>query len=90
MKTLLTLMAMLVAASVTHAAADPRCVEMRVYYAPEGKLDALHARFRDHTCKLFEKHGMTNLGYFVPIGPNPERKLIYFVAYPSLESRNAS
>jgi hypothetical protein len=90
MKTLLTLMAMLVAASVTHAAADPRCVEMRVYYAAEGKLDALHARFRDHTFKLFEKHGMTNLGYFVPIGPNPERKLIYFLAYPSLEARNAA
>ncbi|MBI5800193.1 MAG: NIPSNAP family protein [Verrucomicrobia bacterium] len=90
MKTLLCLLAFLCAATVTHAAPDTRCFEMRVYYAAEGKLDALHKRFRDHTCKLFEKHGITNLGYFVPIGDNPERKLIYFLAYPSLEARNAS
>ena len=90
MKTLLALFAGLLLTATTHAAADTRCFEMRVYYAAEGKLDALHKRFRDHTCKLFEKHGMTNLGYFVPIGDNPERKLIYFLAYPSLDARNAA
>src|SRR5829696_5111132 len=37
--------------------------ELRVYTAAKGKLDALNARFRDHTTKLFEKHGMTNVGY---------------------------
>jgi hypothetical protein len=63
---------------------------MRVYYAAEGKLDALHARFRDHTLKLFEKHGMTNLGYFTPVGANPDRKLVYFLAYPSKAARDAS
>lgn len=60
--------------------------EMRIYYAPEGKLDALHARFRDHTTKLFEKHGMTNVGYFVPV-ENKENKLVYFLAYPDLDAR---
>ncbi|MEN9573825.1 MAG: hypothetical protein RL514_1680 [Verrucomicrobiota bacterium] len=90
MKSLFALMALLLAATVAPAAPDTRCFEMRVYYAPEGKLDALHARFRDHTLKLFTKHGMTNLGYFVPIGENPERKLVYFLAYPSLEARNAA
>ncbi len=90
MKLILSLIALLLASSVSKAAPDTRCFEMRVYYAAEGKLDALHKRFRDHTCKLFEKHGMTNLGYFVPIGDNPERKLVYFLAYPSLEARNAS
>ncbi|MFM8470078.1 MAG: NIPSNAP family protein [Limisphaerales bacterium] len=89
MKTLLPLLAFLAVATLA-SAADTRCFEMRVYYAPEGKLDALHARFRDHTLKLFEKHGITNLGYFVPVGDNPERKLIYFLAYPSLDARNAS
>jgi len=44
-----------------------RYFEMRTYTANEGKLDALNARFRDHTCKLFEKHGMTNVGYWVPL-----------------------
>src|SRR4051794_3491079 len=69
------------------AAPDARVFEMRVYYAQPGKLDALHARFRDHTTKLFEKHGMTNVGYFVPVGENKENKLVYFLAYPSLEAR---
>lgn len=90
MKKLLSLVTLLVASTIAQAAADTRCFEMRVYYAPEGKLDALHSRFRDHTMKLFEKHGITNLGYFVPIGENPERKLVYFLAYPSLDARNAS
>ena len=43
-----------------------RVFELRTYTAPEGKLGALDARFRDHTQKLFAKHGMTNLGYFHP------------------------
>ena len=40
--------------------------ELRIYTTNEGKLDDLHARFRDHTVKLFEKHGMTNMGYWYP------------------------
>lgn len=68
---------------------DNRLYEMRVYYAPEGKLEALHARFRDHTIKLFEKHGIENIGYFVPV-ENPERKLIYFLAYANREAREKS
>src|SRR2546421_7733685 len=66
---------------------DTRVYEMRVYHAAPGKLDALNARFRDHTTKLFEKHGMTNVGYFVPVGDNTEGKLVYFLAYPSNEAR---
>jgi hypothetical protein len=62
---------------------------MRVYYAKPGKLDALNARFRDHTLKLFIKHGMTNLGYFVPVD-NKENKLVYFIAFPDRASRDAS
>lgn len=68
---------------------DTRCYEMRVYYAAEGKLDALNARFRDHTLKLFEKHGMTNIGYWTPI-ENPERKLVYVLAFPDRAAREAS
>jgi len=68
---------------------DSRVFELRVYYAAEGKLDALHSRFRDHTTKLFEKHGIENVGYWVPI-ENPERQLIYFLAYPSREAREQS
>src|SRR6476469_2737431 len=68
---------------------DTRVFEMRTYYANPGKLDALNARFRDHTVKLFEKHGITNIGYWVPV-ENTENKLIYVLAYPSREAREAS
>ena len=68
---------------------DTRCYELRIYTAAEGKLDALNARFRDHTCLLFEKHGMTNVGYWLPL-ENPERKLYYILSYPSREAREAS
>jgi hypothetical protein len=67
-------------------AADTRCYEMRIYYAAPGKLDALNSRFRDHTCKLFEKHGMVNIGYWLPM-TNTENKLVYLLAYPSREAR---
>ncbi len=75
--------------AIANAQTDTRLFEMRVYYAAEGKLDALNARFRDHTVKLFEKHGMTNVGYWMPV-ENPERKLIYFLAYPNREAREKS
>jgi len=92
MKTFLALFAFGLLSASAGAADKPdtRLFEMRVYFAPEGKLDALNARFRDHTLKLFTKHGMTNLGYFVPVGENPERKLVYFLAYPDKASRDAS
>jgi len=63
--------------------------ELRIYTAAPGKLDALHARFRDHTCQLFEKHGMKNVGYWTPLD-NPDSKLIYLLEYPSREARDAS
>ncbi len=74
---------------VTGAEKDSRLFEIRTYYSPPGKLDALHVRFREHTTKLFEKHGMTNVGYWTPID-NSENKLIYILAYPSLEAREKS
>jgi NIPSNAP len=63
--------------------------EMRVYYSPEGKLETLLGRFRNHTTKLFEKHGMKNIGYWLPMD-NKENKLIYILAYPSKEARDLS
>lgn len=68
---------------------DNRLYEMRIYYAAEGKLEALENRFRNHTVKLFEKHGMTNIGYWKPL-ENPERVLLYVLAYPNQEAREAS
>jgi hypothetical protein len=67
-----------------------RYFEMRTYTANEGKLDALNARFRNHTNKLFEKHGMTLIGYWVPEGERSKDTLIYILAFPSKEARNKS
>lgn len=73
------------------AAKTSRVFEMRTYHAAPGKLDALHARFRNHTARLFEKHGMTNIAYWVPIdgtsGKPTSETIVYILAYPSLEAR---
>jgi len=86
------LVAVLATASVfaeEKAAPDTRLFELRTYHANPGKLDDLLARFRDHTTKLFEKHGMTNVGYWVPV-ENPDHLLIYLLAYPDRKAREAS
>src|SRR5687767_15302318 len=61
--------------------------ELRTYTAAEGKLAALHARFRDHTLKLFKKHGMVNVAYWSP-SDDPLKKdtLIYVVKHASREA----
>jgi hypothetical protein len=64
---------------------------MRTYYAHPGKMQALHARFRDHTNKLFVKHGMTLIGYWSPIDEKQaEQKMVYILAYPSKAAADKS
>ena len=48
-------------------AAGAKVYEMRTYYAAPGKLEALHARFRNHTIEIFKKHGMGVLAFWVPV-----------------------
>jgi NIPSNAP len=70
---------------------DARVFELRTYYANPGKMDALHARFREHTNKLFEKHGMTIIAFWSPTdSKEAERKLIYILAFPSKEAADKS
>ena len=70
---------------------DDRFFEMRIYTANPGKMAALNARFRDHTCKMFEKHGMQNIGYWQQTsGDNAENLLVYVLAYPSEDARKKS
>jgi hypothetical protein len=74
------------------AADDAAVYELRIYVCNEGKLPALLERFRNHTVKLFEKHGMTNLGYWTPIKPEDgsETTLIYILKHASREAAKAS
>ena len=74
--------------SVVRAEARNRVFEIRTYTANEGKLADMHARFRNHTLRLFEKHGMTNVGYWSPQDePLSSNTLIYILAH---ESRDAA
>jgi hypothetical protein len=78
----------LIRAAEPKPAPAPRVFEMRTYYTHPGRLDALNARFRDHTNKLFVKHGMDLVGYWTP--QNKPDTLVYILAYPSREAREAS
>ena len=66
--------------------------ELRTYTATPGKLENLNSRFRDHTCKLFEKHGMINFGYWTPMDKDKgaDNTLIYIVVHKSKEAAAAS
>lgn len=71
--------------------APPRLFELRTYTALPGRLPALHARFKDHTMKLFEKHGMKNGPYFVPTDEKlKDNTLIYVVTHASEEAAKKS
>jgi hypothetical protein len=68
-----------------------RLFEIRTYTTEPGKLDALNTRFREHTTKLFEKHGMTNIGYWTPVDePRSEDTLIYVLAHESADAAKKS
>lgn len=69
------------------AVEHPRVFELRTYTAHPGKLEALLDRFRNHTMRLFEKHGMTNVGYWLPV-ENEGRQLVYLLSFPSIFDRN--
>ena len=69
------------------ALAQNRVYELRTYTCHDGKLEALKARFRDHTIAIFKRHGMESIGYWVPQDPEKSKNtLIYILAHPSLEA----
>lgn len=77
------------AAEAPAAENQARVFELRTYTTHPGKLDALHKRFRDHTCDLFKKHDMEMIGYWTPVEePESENTLIYILAFPSRDARN--
>jgi hypothetical protein len=101
MKTLWCMLAVLGVAGVVVLAAaadkkekdvkkETRVFELRTYHAAEGKMDALNARFRDHTNALFKKHGMEIIGFWQPTDPKKADQLIYILAFPSREAADKS
>src|SRR4051812_44741484 len=75
-------------------AAEPaaaRVFEIRTYHCFPGRLDALNKRFREHTMKMFEKHGMTNVAYWTfEDSPDRENTLIYVISHASREQAKAN
>ncbi len=59
--------------------------ELRTYTCYEGKLEDLKTRFRDHTIRIFQKHGMESVGYWIPKDDRSKTTLIYILRHPSLE-----
>src|SRR5580765_5895711 len=72
-------------------AACAKVYELRTYYAAPGKLEALHARFRNHTIDIFKKHGMGVVAFWVPVdqttGAATGNTLVYILSYPTLDAR---
>ena len=68
-----------------------RVFELRTYHTYEGKLDTLLTRFRDHTIDIFNRHGMTSIGYWLPTDePLKGKTLVYLLAFPSREAATKS
>jgi len=60
--------------------------ELRMYHVHEGKMDALKARFGDHTDAIFKRHNMKSIGYWVPEdAPGSQNLFIYILEHPSRE-----
>ena len=68
-----------------------RVFELRTYTAPDGKLPDLNARFRNHTMRIFQKHGMSNVGYWVPQdAPLKDNTLVYIISHASRDAAKKS
>src|SRR5688500_11632671 len=75
-------------AAASGASGKGRFYEMRTYHCNDGKLEALHERFRNHTNALFKKHGIEMVGYWTPADePASKNTLVFILAYPSREEQ---
>ena len=73
------------------SAQEQKVFELRTYTATEGNLENLHDRFRDHTVRIFRKHGMEIVGFWRPVDPElAEDTLIYVLEHQSQAAANAS
>ena len=73
-------------ASSTSQAQSTRVFELRTYTTNDGKLNDLLNRFRDHTVRIFARHDMVSIGYWIP--KDTPNTLIYILAHPSREAAN--
>ena len=86
----LVLMCSFAVAGLRAADATPAVYELRIYYTHPGKMPDLLKRFREHTTKLFEQHGMVNVGYWLPVEEKDQDKLYYVLKHASRDAAKAS
>ena len=68
----------------SNAQSNHHVFELRMYRANPGKLEAVQARFRDHTEAIFKRHNMKSIGYWVPEDvPDSNNLFIYLLEHPS-------
>lgn len=73
------------------SAQDQKVFELRTYQATPGNLDNLHDRFRDHTTRIFRKHGMEVVGYWSPTSEEErDDTLVYLLAHDNQDTADAS
>ena len=63
--------------------------ELRIYEAAPGKLAALNARFRDHTLRIFERHGLGVVGFWTYAHGGWSDQLVYLMKFDDMADRNA-
>lgn len=81
----------LCALGVSVGAEPAKVYELRTYHPAAGKMEALHARFRDHTDALFTKHGMKALGYWTPVDKEKDGEvLVYLLEHESQDAAKES
>ena len=73
------------------SAQNQKVFELRTYQATPGNLGNLHARFRDHTIRIFRKHGMEIVGFWSPTSEEERNDiLVYLLAHDSQDAADAS
>lgn len=73
-----------------NVAASDVVYELRIYTAHPGKMPDLLARFKNHTTTIFERHGMVNVGYWVPVEQKGGDKLYYILKHKNRAAAEAS
>jgi hypothetical protein len=88
---LMAVFALAAASLVAQAPSATRVFELRTYHCFDGRLDALKARFRDHTIEIFKRHGIESIGYWTPQDPElAKNTLVYLIAHPNREAAKAN
>jgi hypothetical protein len=93
MKVLLRLLSFAVAAAGLSAVGISAPVyELRTYTAAPGRGADVVARFREHTTRIFERHGMVNVGYWVAADAKDGGgdRLVYLLSHQSRDAAKAS